>query len=47
VRNQPVNDLEPCIVAGVFVLFSRIAKADEGKDLLFAAADITHNLVNS
>jgi hypothetical protein len=29
-------------VAGVFVLFSRIAKADEGKDLLFSAADITH-----
>jgi hypothetical protein len=42
VRNQPVNDLEPHIVAGVFVLFSRIAKADEGKDWLFAAADITH-----
>jgi hypothetical protein len=34
-------------VARVLVLFSRIAKADEGKDLLFVAADITHNLVNS
>ena len=41
-RNQPVNDLEPHVVAGVLVLFSRIAKADDGKDLLFVAADITH-----
>jgi hypothetical protein len=29
-------------VAGLFVFLSRVAKADEGKDLLFAAADITH-----
>jgi hypothetical protein len=34
-------------VARVRVFFSRIAQADEGKDLLFACADITHNSVNS
>jgi len=40
--DQPVNDLKSHIVPSVFVLFSRIAKADKGKDLLFVAAEITH-----
>ena len=36
------KNLEPHVVAGVLVFFSRISKPYEGKDLLFVAADITH-----
>jgi hypothetical protein len=46
-RNQPVNHLESHIVASAPVFFSRIAKADDGEDLLFFPADINHNSVNS
>ncbi len=45
--NKPVNYLKPHIVACVLVFFPRIAKADQGKNFLFVAADITHRSVNS